>query len=74
MTLNTADAAWGIFSTVDMHQERQEDLASLIALGKTCRKLRKEVRVVTFRCIRTPTIRHVEDVIAARKDWAVFVK
>jgi hypothetical protein len=67
-------SAWGIFSTVDMHQERQDDLASLVALGSTCRKIRKEVRVLLFRCIRTPTLSHVEEVLRNADGWARYVK
>ncbi|KAL1412617.1 hypothetical protein Q8F55_000364 [Vanrija albida] len=63
---------WGIFSTVDMHEERQDALFSLIALGDTCRKVRREVRVILFRCIRIPTVWHAYE--AAKYDWAPFVR
>ncbi|ORY23801.1 hypothetical protein BCR39DRAFT_342552 [Naematelia encephala] len=65
---------WGIFSTVDMHQERQDDLASLVSFGSSCRRARREVRVVLFRCIRTPTVNHVEEVIRNRRGWAKYVR
>lgn len=80
LTSGTGDAdcdttvAWGIFSTVDMHPTRQDALLSLVNLGSTCRKLRKEVRVIIFRCIRTPTVQHVEEVIRNRRGWAKLVR
>jgi hypothetical protein len=57
-----------------MHEERQDDLYSVIEFGSVCRKIRREVRVVLFRCIRTPTIRHVETVLANRDGWARYVR
>lgn len=57
-----------------MHEEREDDLASLVALGSTCRKIRREVRVLLFRCIRTPTLRHVEEVVRNRDGWGRYVK
>lgn len=67
-------AAWGIFSTVDMHEERQDALTALVAFGKTCRKVRREVRVVQFRCIRTPTTRDVDTVVKNVDNWAHYVR
>ena len=67
-------AAWGIFSTVDMHEERQDDLASLIAMGMTCRKIRKEVRAILFRCIRPYTVKDVNTVIQNKDNWAKYAK
>lgn len=72
--LQALRTAWGIFSTVDMHQERQDALTSLIAFGMTCRKVRREVRVVQFRCIRTPTVQHLETVVQNRDTWGRYVK
>ena len=74
MVFADAHLAWGIFSTVDMHQERQDDLASLVAFGQVCRKVRREARIILFRCIRTPTIEHVRQVIQNRDGWSRYVK
>ncbi|WWC87408.1 uncharacterized protein L201_002297 [Kwoniella dendrophila CBS 6074] len=65
---------WGIFSTVDMHQERQDDLASLISLGMTCRKIRREVRRIQFTCIRIPGVEWAEEVIRNSDGWPRYVK
>ncbi|WRT65261.1 uncharacterized protein IL334_002204 [Kwoniella shivajii] len=65
---------WGIFSTVDMHQERQDDLASLISLGTVCRKIRREVRRVLFTCVRVSGVSWAEEVIENRDGWAKYVK
>jgi hypothetical protein len=53
---------------------RQAALDSLIEFGWTCRKVRKEVKVVLFRCIRTTSIEAVQNVISHRSDWGQFVK
>lgn len=45
---------------MDMHEERQTALLTLKAFGSTCRKVRREARVVLFRCIRTTTLEHVD--------------
>ncbi|WWC58935.1 uncharacterized protein I303_101480 [Kwoniella dejecticola CBS 10117] len=65
---------WGIFSTVDMHQERQDDLASLISLGMVSRKIRKEVRRILFQCVRVSGVHWAEEVIQNREGWARYVK
>ncbi|WVQ68712.1 uncharacterized protein L199_006921 [Kwoniella botswanensis] len=65
---------WGIFSTVDMHQERQDDLASLISLGMVCRKIRREVRRILFTCVRVSGVDWAEEVIENRDGWARYVK
>ncbi|WVR04236.1 hypothetical protein IAU60_001236 [Kwoniella sp. DSM 27419] len=65
---------WGIFSTVDMHQERQDDLAALIALGQVSRKIRREVRRILFTCVRIPSIEHAEELIENKDGWARYVK
>lgn len=66
--------AWGIFSTVDMSASRTEALASLISFGWTCRRIRREVKVVLFRCIRTPTEEWAKNVLDHQHDWAAYVK
>ncbi|WWD21861.1 hypothetical protein CI109_106349 [Kwoniella shandongensis] len=65
---------WGIFSTVDMHQERQDDLATLVALGWTCRKIRREVRRILFNCVRIPSVEHAEELVRNKDGWATYVK
>ncbi|OCF76392.1 hypothetical protein I204_02087 [Kwoniella mangroviensis CBS 8886] len=65
---------WGIFSTVDMHQERQDDLASLISLGMVCRKIRREVRRILFTCVRVSGVHWAEEIIGNRDGWARYVK
>ncbi|WVW79020.1 hypothetical protein I302_100983 [Kwoniella bestiolae CBS 10118] len=65
---------WGIFSTVDMHQERQDDLASLISLGMVSRKIRREVRRILFTCVRVSGVHWAEEVIENRDGWARYVK
>ncbi|WVF70389.1 hypothetical protein IAT40_005179 [Kwoniella sp. CBS 6097] len=65
---------WGIFSTVDMHQERQDDLWTLISLGQVCRKIRREVRRILFTCVRIPSVEHAEELISNRDGWARYVK
>lgn len=57
-----------------MDPDRQTALESLIAFGSTCRKVRKEARVILFRCVRIPGIPEAEELIANRDGWAKLVK
>ncbi|KAL7423960.1 hypothetical protein Q5752_001545 [Cryptotrichosporon argae] len=65
---------WGIFSTVDMHQEREDCLLSLVAFGSTCRRVRREVRATIFRCIRISSTAHAHEVVRNRGGWARYVR
>ncbi|WVQ75334.1 hypothetical protein IAR50_004951 [Cryptococcus sp. DSM 104548] len=65
---------WGIFSTVDMHEERQESLRSLIHLGLTCRKIRREVRPILFTCVRVGSVESAEEMIQNHATWGVYVR
>lgn len=55
-----------------MDDRRQEDLATLVNLGNTCKKIRAEVRVILFRCIRVSSLEQLEAVPAS--DWTRFVR
>ncbi|OCF38826.1 hypothetical protein I317_07399 [Kwoniella heveanensis CBS 569] len=57
-----------------MHQERQDDLWTLISLGQVCRKIRREVRRILFTCVRIPSVEHAEELISNRDGWARYVK
>ncbi|ODN91375.1 hypothetical protein L198_05887 [Cryptococcus wingfieldii CBS 7118] len=65
---------WGIFSTVDMHEERQESLRSLIHLGLTCRKIRREVKPLLFTCVRVGTVECAKEMIENYATWGVYVR
>jgi hypothetical protein len=57
-----------------MHPTRQEDLTSLTAFGWCCKKIRREVRVVLFRCIRVTSVEDAEEVLREKRGWARYVK
>jgi len=57
-----------------MSPTRQAALDSVIEFGWTCRQVRKEVKVVLFRCIRVTSVESIHNVIAHKDDWAPYVK
>lgn len=65
---------WGIFSTVDMDQDRQNSLDTLIALGMTCRKIRREVKGILFTCVRVHDQDKGLELIEHRETWGIYVR
>lgn len=57
-----------------MSPTRQAALDSLIEFGWTCRRVRKEVKVVLFRCIRVTSVESIHNVISHKDDWGPYVK
>lgn len=57
-----------------MDGPRQEDLASLIRFGWVCRKVRREARVVLFRCIRVNELKQLHEVVEHRDSWGKYVR
>lgn len=66
--------AWGIFSTVDMDRDRQNSLNALIALGMTCRKIRREVKGILFTCVRVHDQDKGVELIEHRDTWGIYVR
>jgi hypothetical protein len=67
--------SWNIFASFgDNESDRRQELSDLINFGSSCRAIWKEVRPIMFRCIRTPEIDKINEVIERHNDWGRHVK
>ncbi|KAE8543357.1 hypothetical protein D1P53_000062 [Cryptococcus gattii VGV] len=59
---------------LNMDQDRQNSLDTLIALGMTCRKIRREVKGILFTCVRVHDQDKGLELIENRETWGIYVR
>lgn len=57
-----------------MDQDRQNSLDTLIALGMTCRKIRREVKGILFTCVRVHDQDKGLELIGHTETWGIYVR
>lgn len=57
-----------------MDQDRQNSLDTLIALGMTCRKIRREVKGLLFTCVRVHDQDKGLELIEHTETWGIYVR
>ncbi|UOH82149.1 hypothetical protein LQV05_004842 [Cryptococcus neoformans] len=59
---------------LNMDRDRQNSLNVLIALGMTCRKIRREVKGILFTCVRVHDQDKGVELIEHRDTWGIYVR